>query len=219
MSKDQVSANSDIFRKYRNAFLQRNPDVLKPAASDLLRWLGDRRAYYAEARPQIVDLIEVLQATIARHNPSPAAFHISSYIGIDLVRTHLDFYEKLVHIVLRFRDQFIESDLQARVVNLARTILPHRIPEAGTPTSSGPPSTPQSQATSGGAILPHYSANPAVTHRVANTQPYIISPQAISPLQMAPSPGNPHSHPISPQCHVAVRLPPHLCPRLRYQRQ
>ncbi|TCD60911.1 hypothetical protein EIP91_009302 [Steccherinum ochraceum] len=59
MPKDIVASNNNIFRDLRTKLEDGRRQLFENAVSQLAEWLKSDRAYYAEAKPQIIDLIEV----------------------------------------------------------------------------------------------------------------------------------------------------------------
>ncbi|KAF8591131.1 hypothetical protein K439DRAFT_1063351 [Ramaria rubella] len=64
--EERVSTNTRVFRELNRKLASDTSDEYVVAAKKFAKWLGDQKAYYMEARPYIVMLLETASYTLSR---------------------------------------------------------------------------------------------------------------------------------------------------------
>ncbi|CAL1717153.1 unnamed protein product [Somion occarium] len=123
MSSEAITKNEKLLRILREHLSQgEHFDVYKQATEKLVTWLGNRKAYYADVRPKIVDLIQVAQLTLRRMCgiDNSRTFHISQCPAT--LQGFVNCYVALVCAIAPFVDLFPEPPLRTRLQALLKTI-------------------------------------------------------------------------------------------------
>ncbi|KAF7311666.1 hypothetical protein MKEN_01070200 [Mycena kentingensis (nom. inval.)] len=111
-----------------------------PAAAKFRQWLGDSKAYYLDARPQILQIIQIASNTLRQDNDALAP---------DIRKRLVDSFLGMVHTVRRFENYFEFAEEQAALkeiyvnTSILETVL---LPQPPQPVSSS--STPVDQPVS-----------------------------------------------------------------------
>ncbi|KAF8512255.1 hypothetical protein JB92DRAFT_2929258 [Gautieria morchelliformis] len=129
----RVSTNTKVFRDLDRKLSSNNQEAFIQAADKLTKWLASEKAYYPEARPQIVSLLEAAAYTLARLIGLRLVndFHISRCTPD--IQTRAAAYTVLVETARPFLPLFPEVDLKTRLVNIFSTI--HVSPQGSHPTA------------------------------------------------------------------------------------
>ncbi|KAF8894435.1 hypothetical protein BD779DRAFT_1501041 [Infundibulicybe gibba] len=116
MSTDNLTEkNNKLFRLYTAKLHEGNPYTFTTFADKLRTWLSSQRAYYADARPQIVNLLLTAQVTLRR------AVRIDTNFSVPFnACDHLDHpiapaYIRLIQAVEPYRSLFVEPHLQSHI--------------------------------------------------------------------------------------------------------
>ncbi|KAL0947297.1 hypothetical protein HGRIS_013416 [Hohenbuehelia grisea] len=148
-------------------------------ATKFAPWLDSPRAYYPEARPKILKIIEIawttLQKEMALQPGQPHRFN--------------PFYQQLIDTLVKHQGAFIEESLQEKIEQLKLSFAPFRTtgPDAHQPFSPSSPlqmdtMSPQSSSLAA-ALAPSPSAPPLTSA--------LIDPRQSSPVQPINLPSTP----------------------------
>ncbi|KAJ7093151.1 hypothetical protein C8R44DRAFT_399494 [Mycena epipterygia] len=170
----------------------------KSAAAKLGSWLTSEKAYYPEARKEIVDILLKAQETLrtsAELSEHPQ-FHVSLCSDHPLV----DAYTQLILSMAPFQNRFEEPDLQASVQKLLATVAPSQNPTTTAPQIPPPDPvhvTPLPIAPSQQMRPSSSSLASALTPPVSNTSQVAVTPITSHPQETLNSPSVPDTQPRS----------------------
>ncbi|PPQ70288.1 hypothetical protein CVT24_000851 [Panaeolus cyanescens] len=115
-------SNRKLFARYTNIFKSRNSQDFVQYATRFAKWLGDSKAYYPEARQEIISLLLVAQANLRRilglHDEFSKPFHVDQFPNNEMVTA----YANMVRAVEPFSEFFVEPSLSAHLLKLRETI-------------------------------------------------------------------------------------------------
>ncbi|KAF5386591.1 hypothetical protein D9615_001705 [Tricholomella constricta] len=113
LPSNAIQNNQRLFGPFSRKLATDDLAVYATFADKFALWLRDERAYYLEARPEI---LKIAQSTLRRNvgaNPDlKSLFHISSCIEHPMVAP----YSRLLRAIHPFRERFVEPDLQGASV-------------------------------------------------------------------------------------------------------
>ncbi|KAG6836612.1 hypothetical protein H0H93_006033 [Arthromyces matolae] len=130
MALNAVETNNRLFGPYARKLNSDDLETYTLFATKLAKWLSDARAYYSDARPQIVNLLKIAQKTLRRNIKSDAdpnsSFHISSCIDHPMVAPYAQLLKTVNPHKERFNDdqqpQLYKPELTDDTMNTIRTI-------------------------------------------------------------------------------------------------
>ncbi|RDB21025.1 hypothetical protein Hypma_011394 [Hypsizygus marmoreus] len=125
LPSNAIENNKRLFGPFSKKLAQNDPAVYTAFADKFAGWLSDERAYYPEARPEILRILLIAHATLRRNAgvDIQGPFHISSCITHPMVAP----YSRLLQAIHPFRHRFVEPELYAQIKLLLQTITapPH----------------------------------------------------------------------------------------------
>lgn len=111
-----------MFDLYARKLCSNDANTFIEIAEKLAFWLSNEKAYYEQARPEIVKLLLVAQSTLRRavNAADPAIpFHVSQHIAHPLVPSYIN----LIEVVKRFIHLFVEQELELYLRYIVSTVV------------------------------------------------------------------------------------------------
>ncbi|KAJ6618281.1 hypothetical protein B0H10DRAFT_2030125 [Mycena sp. CBHHK59/15] len=128
--------NRKLFAHLLKKLASDAPENYIGPANKLAGWLKNGKAYYAEARPQILNIL-----LTARHTLCVSAglrpdrpFHVSMCPAHQLTDT----YTQLILAIEPYQHHFVEADYQGIIKGLVETVIPFQHPSTSTAQTTTP---------------------------------------------------------------------------------
>ncbi|KAI0725372.1 hypothetical protein BC629DRAFT_1601871 [Irpex lacteus] len=148
---DAHQNNLKLFNRFKLELSEESLPTYVSTAEKLAHWMRKEQAFYPEAKPYIVNFLELAQVTLyraCRITPSPKhPFHISQCPP--QAANLAEAYVRLVQAVRKYEYKFVEPDFRSRLADVFSTVDP--IPSKPTPSSNRPRPPP---------VTAHYGPTP-----------------------------------------------------------
>ncbi|TFK42792.1 hypothetical protein BDQ12DRAFT_676807 [Crucibulum laeve] len=215
--------NKKLFRQYTKKLAQNDVQVYTWHANKLGDWLSDEKAYYSEARPEIIKLLLTAQVSLRKAvgvDPNPTSpFNASSHLEHPMAAPYI----RLVKAVEPYAYTFVEQNMRVALRHIIQsTIMFDTVPSTlSTPSTTAGTLGITSQAQQ--HDNPHMQS-PPLSHPVSQPSSNLTSQPPLhygtrSPSQLE---SQPHSHlgsqppSSSPlQTYTHPQLQPPSCPQSR----
>ncbi|KAF8163073.1 hypothetical protein B0H34DRAFT_794820 [Crassisporium funariophilum] len=173
-SSQATENNQKLFRRYGRIFASNDAEAFASHAEKLCMWLGDFKAFYPAARPEIVKLLLIAQVTLRKALGLPeqltSPFKAFEYFGHPMVEPYIH----LVKAIEPFESFFIEPSLLAHVKSLLMTVsIPNGNQNAHDQLSMLEISLPPKSSTPPSIVVPQDSEQPRIE---PNPEVQIIEP-------------------------------------------
>ncbi|KAJ7043278.1 hypothetical protein C8F04DRAFT_36177 [Mycena alexandri] len=147
-SEDVLAKNQRTFDAFKRSFSASDTQkYFLNAAQKLRPWLDNDKAYYNEARPEIVKILLIAEETLQKNATNPQYQTLSEH------------FVAVIRVLARWQARFVEPDLQAsvrRLIQVADRLDPPQVP-APPPYSVLPQAAPL-QASPPPPLTPHASS-------------------------------------------------------------
>ncbi|KAJ7771794.1 hypothetical protein B0H16DRAFT_1514760 [Mycena metata] len=209
-SEDVFAKNQRTFDTFKRSFSASDTQKYFVAASKLRPWLDNEKAYYNEARPEIVKILLIAEETLQKNAANPQYKTLSEH------------FVAVVRVLARWQARFVEPDLQAsvqRLIQVADRLDPPQVPApppysvfpqvAPLQGSPPPPFTPHASSI---AVQPGQqmrASSSSLASALTPTSPVASTSRVPAPVNLPPpstktSSGTPNPAPVAEAAQVPI---------------